>query len=857
MAGDSEASNIRVAVRCRPFSAREQAEGEAKNALACTENAVQVLESTRMPKSFSYDHVFGSSDSQEAIFEAIGLHLLDNAMNAYNGCIFAYGQTGSGKSHSIMGDVHNEAEQGILPRACIMLFKRIQDAQREDSGFEATVLASYLEIYNEKIYDLLAGSDAGELQVRNHPDLGPIVPHLTECPVESFEEAHELLDFGAKRRATGATQMNATSSRSHAVFTLQVRMVTSRPGGHIESQAKMHFVDLAGSERQKKTGAAGERLKEGIGINLSLTTLGRVISELTKPGTRSVPAFRESKLTLLLKDALMGNSRTELLACISPSLFNLEETVSTLEFAARCKLVKTSAVKNEQSKTDVIQRLTDEKAVIEEQLRQERLQREELSRQLQALEEKQKAAERALEEKKDIEERLRKEKQHDLEHQQCAEKEQLRQEKEKAVKTEANLTKRLAELAQQEQQQREEARKELELRCRLEDEKKHQKDREAELLAQLDALKGIQESIALDEAQLAAKREVQHRQREAELAKLGMHFVGMDLDDVPKAPKLVNLHPDPALKGCLVYSLPTGETRIGADPQRCRVALSGLNVAAEVCAVENADNVALSVRSLGAGLVRVNGCVVPEVGRPLQDGDRLAIGRAYIFRVQVPEAGATNEALSDDFEHALEEISACAQINPEWENGVQKAMLLVKSDFGDEAANKLLRQAKRASEACEMANGVLQMMPSKLTDGVRRFELSILFNAQGLPEVCVVARRSQSDQGDSLPVAGIWEVEHFWQDRLPPLFDFLTTFQQYLGGADPEDGDPEEAPDMHWESRVWSDISIADFRLWIQRKQPGHHVVEFHLSLADGGVKAAGVDPLAQQHFCALLQHHG
>lgn len=821
MAGDSEASNIRVAVRCRPFSAREQSEGEAKNALACTNNAVQVLESTRMPKSFTYDHVFGCSDSQEAIFEAIGLHLLDNAMNAYNGCIFAYGQTGSGKSHSIMGDVHNEAEQGILPRACTRLFSRIQEARQEESGFEATVLASYLEIYNEKIYDLLTGGDAGELQARNHPDLGPIVPHLTECPVESFEEAHELLDFGAKRRAVGATQMNATSSRSHAVFTLQVRMVTSRPGGHIESQAKVHFVDLAGSERQKKTGAAGERLKEGIGINLSLTTLGRVISELTKPGTRSVPAFREPKLTLLLKDALMGNSRTELLACISPSLFNLEETVSTLEFAARCKLVKTSAVKNEQSKTDVIQRLTDEKAVIEDQLRQERLQREELSRQLQALEEKQKAAERALEEKKDIEEQLRLEKQHEMEHQlsHCAEKEQLRQEKEKAMKVEASLTKRLAELAQQEHQQREEARKELELRCRLEDERKQQRDREAELLAQLDALKGIQESIALDEAQLAARREEQHRQREAELAKLGMHFVGMDLDDVPKAPKLVNLHPDPALKGCLVYSLPMGETRIGADPQRCRVALSGLNVAEEVCAVENADNVALSVRSLGEGLVRVNGCVVPEAGQSLQDGDRLAIGRAYIFRLQVPEAGASkDEATPDDFEHALEEISACAQINPEWENGVQKAMLLVKSDFGDEAANKLLRQAKRASEACEMANGVLQMMPLKLTDGVRRFELSILFNAQGLPEVCVVARRS--GEGNCQPVAGIWEVEHFWQDRLPPLFDFLTTFQQHLGAdADDAHGDMEETPDMHWESRVWSDISISDFRALLAERE--------------------------------------
>eukprot|EP00439_Symbiodinium_sp_Y106_P001820 s7496_g1.t1 len=240
------------------------------------------------------------------------------------------------------------------------------------------------------------------------------------------------------------------------------------------------------------------------------------------------------------------------------------------------------------------------------------------------------------------------------------------------------------------------------------------KDREADLVSQLDALKGIQESFALDEVQLAAKREEQHRQREAELAKLGMHCAGMDLDDVPKAPKLVNLHPDPALKGCLVYYLPSGETRIGADPDSCHVMLSGLNVGPEVCAVENVDNAELSVRPLGAGLVRVNGCRVSEAahardisdgcaGQALRDGDRLAIGRAYIFRVQVPLAATTQDD-AVDFERALEElatscfygvkeISASAQVDPEWENGVQKAMMLVQSDFGDDAANKLLRQA--------------------------------------------------------------------------------------------------------------------------------------------------------------------
>ncbi|CAK9117149.1 unnamed protein product [Durusdinium trenchii] len=773
--------------------------------------------------------------------------------------------------------------------------------------------------------------------------------------------------------------MNATSSRSHAVFTLQVRMVTSRPGGHTESQAKMHFVDLAGSERQKKTGAAGNCEHPGVRSQMYVSLrnnpsgtvsgwdgdpgpaghlifqereghylistehlprnffrlvkdefgsylhaigkrgepgragqfvieempgyllisskqwpewflfvdeLGRLRAEPGDPGSKGhfllnrkipqdsdapgLPPIIQTMYLIHNKDrehaaamSLLSNQKEEVRArevavlnaqmaseraaseatlhdtnreheetcadlhqqmererqaaqsvleerdrahaeetsrrdlefadalaalrrdmdeeraAMAAAMHRLEQEhaqeVETLKELHKDELCATVEAKDaflrtsldsqrreleavreaqvsevraelEQERSSSARTLQekelwytvqiraigsakdklyddmvvekDEKytaAVIEEQLRQEKLQREELCRQLQALEEKQKAAERALEEKKEIEERLRQSFMLALDEKQWteAEKEQLRQEKETAVKTEAVLSKRLAELAQQEQQHREEARKELELRCRLEEEWKQQKDREAELQAQLDALKGFQESIALDESQLAAKRQEQQRQREAELAKLGMHFVGMDLDDVPKAPKLVNLHPDPALKGCLVYYLPMGETRIGADPVRCRVALSGLNVASEVCAVENADNVALSVRSLGAGLVRVNGCMVPEAGRSLQDGDRLAIGRAYIFRVQVPEAGAAkvevlsqtflddsglvvvflSKAPSDDFEHAVEEISACAQINPEWENGVQKALLLVKSDFGDEAASKLLEQA--------------------------------------------------------------------------------------------------------------------------------------------------------------------
>lgn len=412
-----DGNNIRVAVRCRPFSAREieLAAEAAEQAVACSPTTVSFGEGAKS-KCFAFDHVFRCEDTQANVFDAIGVQLLENALNAYNGCIFAYGQTGSGKSYSVVGNLVDDAEKGILPRACVLLFDMLSAKQKEDDQFQSTVLASYLEIYNEKVYDLLSGgrdtsSGGGELQMRFHPQLGAIVVNLTECPMLNFQEALELFDFGAKKRAVGATQMNASSSRSHAVFTIQIRMVIRKPAGAVESQAKIHFVDLAGSEKQKKTGATGDRLKEGIGINQSLSTLGRVISDLTKAGHKGLPPFRDSKLTMLLKDALMGNSRTELLACISPSKFNLEETISTLEFAARCKLVKTSAKKNEQSRKALIDKLTTEKEMIEAQLQQEKAYSEELGSKLQTeldrAAEKQRAAEQALREKEEIEDRLR------------------------------------------------------------------------------------------------------------------------------------------------------------------------------------------------------------------------------------------------------------------------------------------------------------------------------------------------------------------------------------------------------------------------------------------------------------------
>lgn len=326
--------------------------------------------------SFGYDHVFASDPSgpcfatQETMFDCVGMPLVENALNAYNGCAFFYGQTGAGKSHSCLGNPKSEDQKGILPRSCERLFQALQEVKDSTPGeVKYNVLVSYLEIYNEKLSDLLVRekSQIKDLQVRLHPQLGPHVPGLSQLPVLSYDAMDDILEEGAKQRIVAATNMNATSSRSHAIFSVDIRM--NQNG--VDSQAHIHFVDLAGSERQKKTGAEGDRLKEGIAINQSLSVLGKVISALSS-GKKGGPApFRESKLTLLLKEALSGNSRTVLIACVSPSMYNQEESVSTLEFASRCKMIATSAAKNEVDRRDQIEALEAEKKMMEDMLKKE------------------------------------------------------------------------------------------------------------------------------------------------------------------------------------------------------------------------------------------------------------------------------------------------------------------------------------------------------------------------------------------------------------------------------------------------------------------------------------------------------
>ncbi|KMQ90957.1 kinesin-like protein kif13a protein, partial [Lasius niger] len=350
------------------------------------------------PKTFAFDHCFYSLEpgtenfaSQEVVFDALGRDILDNAFQGYNACIFAYGQTeryskrdlivvsrirvliGSGKSYTMMGSGDNK---GIIPRLCDNLFDMIAKQQSFELTYKVEV--SYMEIYNEKVHDLLDPKpNKQSLKVREHNVLGPYVDGLSQLAVTSFQDIDNLMAEGNKSRTVAATNMNSESSRSHAVFSviLTQTLTDSKSGVSGEKVSRMSLVDLAGSERAVKTGAVGDRLKEGSNINKSLTTLGLVISKLAdqnsvnnnKKKDNFVP-YRDSVLTWLLKDNLGGNSKTVMVATISPAADNYEETLSTLRYADRAKRIVNHAVVNEDPNARIIRELRQEVETLKEML---------------------------------------------------------------------------------------------------------------------------------------------------------------------------------------------------------------------------------------------------------------------------------------------------------------------------------------------------------------------------------------------------------------------------------------------------------------------------------------------------------
>ncbi|XP_036893792.1 kinesin-like protein KIF13A isoform X4 [Sturnira hondurensis] len=380
-------TKVKVAVRVRPMNRRElelntkcvvEMEGNQTVLHSPPSNTKQG--ERKPPKVFAFDYCFWSMDEsnttkyagQEVVFKCLGEGILEKAFQGYNACIFAYGQTGSGKSFSMMG---NAEQLGLIPRLCCALFKRISLEQNESQTFKVEV--SYMEIYNEKVRDLLDPKGSRQsLKVREHKVLGPYVDGLSQLAVTSFEDIESLMSEGNKSRTVAATNMNEESSRSHAVFNIIITqtLYDLQSGNSGEKVSKVSLVDLAGSERVSKTGAAGERLKEGSNINKSLTTLGLVISSLAdqaagKGKNKFVP-YRDSVLTWLLKDNLGGNSQTSMIATISPAADNYEETLSTLRYADRAKRIVNHAIVNEDPNAKVIRELREEVEKLREQLSQ-------------------------------------------------------------------------------------------------------------------------------------------------------------------------------------------------------------------------------------------------------------------------------------------------------------------------------------------------------------------------------------------------------------------------------------------------------------------------------------------------------
>ncbi|KAI9284931.1 hypothetical protein BC943DRAFT_352770 [Umbelopsis sp. AD052] len=357
---------VRVALRVRPLTEKEQL-SNCSECIAYIPDEPQVLIGT--DKSFTFDHVFPGQSTQESVYSDCAQPLLKKFTDGFNVTILAYGQTGSGKTYS-MGTsfdngIHRE-EQGIVPRFISDLYQQMEAQKSQSPDFQYQISVSFLELYNEDLIDLLNRQpnqrrrsalgmpppDSIEVSIREDVFGNIYWSGVREEPCADPEELLSLLQKGSLCRTTGSTDMNAVSSRSHAIFTVTLKQQSpsTEENNQVSSLiSKFHFVDLAGSERLKRTNAQGERAKEGISINSGLLALGNVISALGDESRRAahVP-YRDSKLTRLLQDSLGGNSQTLMLACISPADTNFMETLNTLKYANRARNIKNRVTINQE-----------------------------------------------------------------------------------------------------------------------------------------------------------------------------------------------------------------------------------------------------------------------------------------------------------------------------------------------------------------------------------------------------------------------------------------------------------------------------------------------------------------------------
>ncbi|XP_065720089.2 kinesin-like protein unc-104 isoform X9 [Drosophila suzukii] len=590
-------SSVKVAVRVRPFNSREIAR-ESKCIIEMA-GATTAITNPKVPpntsdsvKRFNFDYSYWSHDHHDAdfstqsmVYKDIGEEMLQHSFDGYNVCIFAYGQTGAGKSYTMMGR-QEEQQEGIIPMICKDLFTRIQDTETDDLKYSVEV--SYMEIYCERVRDLLNPKNKGNLRVREHPLLGPYVEDLSKLAVTDYQDIHDLIDEGNKARTVAATNMNETSSRSHAVFTIffTQRRYDTMTDLTTEKVSKISLVDLAGSERADSTGAKGTRLKEGANINKSLTTLGKVISALAEVASKKkntkkadfIP-YRDSALTWLLRENLGGNSKTAMIAAISPADINYDETLSTLRYADRAKQIVCKAVVNEDANAKLIRELKEEIQKLRDLLKAE------------GIEVQEGPDGKVVCEKRDTN------------------KDELN--KSTVIKSSPTKT-------------------------------RNRNGSTTEMA--VDQLQASEKLIAeLNETwEEKLKRTEEIRvQREAVFAEMGVAVkedgITVGVFSPKKTPHLVNLNEDPNLSECLLYYIKEGLTRLGTHeanvPQD--IQLSGSHILKEHCTFENRNSTVTLLPHKDA-IIYVNGrkLVEPEV---LKTGSRVILGKNHVFRFTNPE----------------------------------------------------------------------------------------------------------------------------------------------------------------------------------------------------------------------------
>eukprot|EP01135_Chromosphaera_perkinsii_P002471 Nk52_evm77s223 gene=Nk52_evmTU77s223 len=363
--------NVKVVIRCRPLMEKEVQDGyETIVKMDSTLGQVTVTNPNPKPgiepkRSFTFDAVFDPQSKQVDVYNSVARPIVDSCIEGYNGTIFAYGQTGTGKTFTMEGVRDVPELRGIIPNSFAHIFGFIAGAE---TSTRFLVRASYMEIYMEEIRDLLSKTSKKKLDLRENPDVGVYVKDLSTFVVKSADEIERIMTIGNKNRAVGSTNMNERSSRSHAIFTVTIERceLGVDEKDHIRV-GKLNLVDLAGSERQAKTGATGDRLKEATKINLSLSTLGNVISALVDGKSTHVP-YRDSKLTRLLQDSLGGNSKTVMIANIGPASYNYDEGFNTLRYANRAKNIKNKPRINEDPKDALLREFQNEIARLKKQL---------------------------------------------------------------------------------------------------------------------------------------------------------------------------------------------------------------------------------------------------------------------------------------------------------------------------------------------------------------------------------------------------------------------------------------------------------------------------------------------------------